>query len=214
VGNLFEACHTLTFIGTALLDLKRLDEAEAFARAVVEARKRFNTTAFLTSAQSLLVDVLLEQGRFDEATPIIEEALARARARPPTFLTGFDPVRRLVILSVRTRVGQGLLDAAGAAAELEALLPGAGGREMAAIVYWRWEITGSEEHRLAAAATLREAYAAQGLGEVRTRYYELTGEWLPAPSLPDVSSLIPTAPDLDALIAGVKALLPELTTSA
>ena len=161
----------------------------------------------------MLADVLVEQGRPDEAAAVLEDACDTLRDRKGVTFDAHDRGRQLAVSSVRVRVAQGILDVASAVAELNGLLPGAGRRQTTEIVYRRWQITGSEADRRAAATTLRETYVVLPFARIRTRYHELTGEWLPLPApLPDVSALIPAVPDLDTLITGITALLPPLTS--
>jgi len=192
-------------VGNLALTLAAMEDNRAermFEHAIALARG-VETPYFLCEFLHHSADWLFQQGRYQEAITRNDEALEIAHT-----IGRRDIEAPAELLSVRARVGAGMLRVEEAERELQLIAAGRdGGADEADVRFVLWSLTGEEQHRAAAASFYRDAHVKAPLAVYRQRYRLLTGESLdPPPALPPLLTEPIAEVDVDALMGRVEML--------
>lgn len=198
--------NALWCLGDGLLAEGELAAAGRVLEPAIALARDLQTDYELCDYLYSYAELLTRQERYGEAQAANQEALA----------LGMDVEHPEIpfkagLLAPRLGWLLGELDLPAALAALNGMLDEwPEEREQAAIHHAIWRLDpGQEASRAQAAEGYGRRYAAAPNAEARQRYYELTGEWLPAlPELPALPGVVTRQPaDLDSLLAQVSGLL-------
>ncbi len=199
-------------VGNLALTLAAMEDERAetmFEYAIALARD-VETPYFLCEFLHHSADLLVRQGRYEEAITRNDEALEIART-----IGRRDVEAPAELLSVRARAAASMLGVEEAEAELQSIAVARdGGADEADVRFELWSLTGEEQHRVAAASFYRDLHAIAPLAVYRQRYRLLTGESLDAPSaLPPLLAEPIAEVDVDALMERVETLVAASRTA-